>query len=88
MPSHPANGRYLTLEDDILLNLELGDDWDIAPTRLIVLENTLSNGLVFPQHEIEKIAVVAKEHGITMHLDGARLWETAAKVCESHGKKG
>ncbi|KAJ9122437.1 hypothetical protein QFC22_001862 [Naganishia vaughanmartiniae] len=84
----PANGQYLTLEDDILPNLELGDDWDIAPTRVIALENTLSNGMIYPQHEIEKIAEVAQEHGIALHLDGARLWETAAKLCEDDGKGG
>jgi threonine aldolase len=83
----PANGKHLTLEHDVLPNLELGEDVHIAPTRLISLENTLS-GMVFPQHEIEKIAAVAKEHDIIMHLDGARIWETAAKVCAQEGKKG
>ncbi|KAJ9105513.1 hypothetical protein QFC21_001884 [Naganishia friedmannii] len=83
----PANGKHLTLEHDVLPNLELGEDVHIAPTRLISLENTLS-GMVFPQHEIEKIAAVAKEHDIIMHLDGARIWETAAKACAQDGKKG
>ncbi|KAJ9114948.1 hypothetical protein QFC20_001323 [Naganishia adeliensis] len=83
----PANGKHLTLEDDIMPNLELGEDVHIAPTRLISLENTLS-GMVFPQQEIEKIAAVAAEHDIIMHLDGARVWETAAKACEHEGKQG
>jgi threonine aldolase len=83
----PANGKHLTLEDDVLPNLELGEDIHIAPTRLISLENTLS-GMVFPQHEVEKIARVAEEHGIIMHLDGARIWEAAAKACEQEGKYG
>lgn len=83
----PANGKHLTLEDDILPNLELGEDVHIAPTRLISLENTLS-GMVFPQQEIEKIAAVAAEHDIIMHLDGARIWEAAAKACEKEGKQG
>lgn len=84
---NPANGRYLTLEDDILPNLELGEDNHRAPTRLIALENTLS-GVVFPQEEIEKIAAVAKEYDILMHLDGARIWEVAAKACEQEEKGG
>ncbi|GHJ84499.1 hypothetical protein NliqN6_0901 [Naganishia liquefaciens] len=83
----PANGKHLTLEDDVLPNLELGEDVHTAPTRLISLENTLS-GMVFPQREIEKIARVAEEHDIIMHLDGARIWETAAKACEEEGKYG
>lgn len=83
----PANGKYLTLKDDIPPNLELGEDIHRAPTRLISLENTLS-GMVFPQEEIEKIAAVAKEHDLLMHLDGARIWEAAAKKCEEEGKRG
>lgn len=73
----PANGHHLTLEDDIRPNLELGEDIHTAPTRLISLENTLS-GMIFPQEEIEKIARVAQENNIIMHLDGARIWEAAA----------
>lgn len=83
----PANGKHLTLEDDVLPNLELGEDIHIAPTRLISLENTLS-GMIFPQQEIEKIARVADEHGIIMHLDGARIWEAAAKACQEGEKYG
>lgn len=83
----PKNGKYLTLENDILPNLELGENIHKAPTRLISLENTLA-GMVFPQGEIEKIAAVAKEHGIRMHLDGARIWDAAAKACDEENKKG
>lgn len=76
----PKNGHHLTLEDDILPNLQLGNDIHTAPTRLICLENTLA-GTVFPQEEIVKISEEAAKHDIIMHLDGARIWEVAAKTC-------
>lgn len=74
----------MTLEDDILPNLQLGDDIHTAPTRLICIENTLA-GTVFPQDEIVKIANEAKKHDIIMHLDGARIWEVAAQMCDQKG---
>ena len=79
----PADGIHLTVED-IRANLELGEDVHVAPTRLICLENTLS-GIVFPQDEAIKISQLAKENDIGMHLDGARLWNAAAKVLDDRG---
>ena len=79
----PSNGFHLTL-DDIRPALVLGHDIHIAPTRLICLENTLS-GTILPQDEIVKMGRMAKEHGIGMHLDGARIWEVAAKEIEQRG---
>jgi threonine aldolase len=76
----PSNGHNLTVED-IRPQLQLGDNIHYRPTKLICLENTLS-GTVFPQEEIVRIAELAKEEGIGMHLDGARIWEVAAKWCE------
>ncbi|RME00756.1 MAG: low specificity L-threonine aldolase, partial [Calditrichaeota bacterium] len=48
-------------------------------TRLIVIENThnLAGGTIFPLEEIERIATFAKEQGILLHLDGARLWNAS-----------
>ncbi|ODV68550.1 hypothetical protein HYPBUDRAFT_134804 [Hyphopichia burtonii NRRL Y-1933] len=73
-PIHPKNGKYLTLEDDIIPNV-IPDDGDIhlAPTKLISLENTL-HGMIFPIDEIEKISKFCRENEIRLHLDGARLW--------------
>ncbi|KAI1304711.1 pyridoxal phosphate-dependent transferase [Xylaria venustula] len=72
----PTNGRYLTLED-VQANVILGDNVHVCPTRVISLENTLA-GLVTPLAEVQRIAAYAREHGILMHCDGARLWEVVA----------
>jgi len=75
-PVVPANGIYLTLED-IKANVYLDDDVHTCPTRVISLENTL-NGMVMPLTEAQRISAFAREHGLKIHCDGARLWEAAA----------
>ncbi|KAI9701895.1 MAG: hypothetical protein M1836_001239 [Candelina mexicana] len=69
----PKNGKYLTL-DDVQRNVVLSEDVHACPTRLISLENTLV-GTIMPLSETQKIATFARENGIRLHLDGARLWE-------------
>ena len=32
-----------------------------------------------------KISEEAAKHDIIMHLDGARIWEVAARVCQERG---
>ena len=49
-------------------------------TRLVCLENTHNRwgGKVLPQNEVQRIGDWAKQNGLAMHLDGARLWNAAA----------
>ncbi len=49
-------------------------------TKLIALENTHNSagGTIFPVEEIAKIAKFARQHGLRLHLDGARLWNACA----------
>jgi threonine aldolase len=55
-------------------------DQHYAPTKLVCLENTHNRGggKIWPQQEVKEIARLARERGIRMHLDGARLWNAAA----------
>lgn len=48
-------------------------------TSLICLENThnKAGGTVYPLEEIKNIHSFAKERGIALHLDGARLWNAS-----------
>ncbi|MGE3535850.1 MAG: low-specificity L-threonine aldolase [Candidatus Tectimicrobiota bacterium] len=52
-----------------------GDNVHNAPTRLVCLENTHNRGggNVYPLETIREIHEVARQHGLAMHLDGARL---------------
>lgn len=72
----PKNGTHLTLED-VQQNAVLSTDVHACPTRVISLENTL-NGTIMPLTEVGRISEFAREHGIKMHCDGARLWEAVA----------
>ncbi len=64
-------------------------------TKLIAIENTHNSagGTIFPVEEIKRIAAFARERGLRLHLDGARLWNASAatniplkefaRVCDS-----
>ena len=51
-------------------------DDHLVRTRLVSLENTHNRGggRVYPLEKIRAISVWARQHGLLMHLDGARLW--------------
>lgn len=72
----PRNGRYVTLED-VKRHCIMGGKETVCPTKLICLENTLY-GTILPLEEVRRIRAFSEEHGIRMHLDGARLWEAVA----------
>jgi threonine aldolase len=49
-------------------------------SRLVVVENThnRSGGRVFSQERIAAVALAARQHGLRLHLDGARIWNASA----------
>jgi threonine aldolase len=55
-----------------------GEDLHFPATGLICLENAYSNGQVIPLANMAKIHNIAQQHGIPVHLDGARLFNAAA----------
>lgn len=50
-----------------------------APTTLVALENThnTSGGRIFPFEQLLRVAAVARERDLQLHLDGARLFNAA-----------
>lgn len=52
------------------------DDSHFVITRLLALENT-QGGKVLPLDYIKKASAFAKSHGLSFHLDGARLFNAA-----------
>jgi threonine aldolase len=89
-----TKGHHLTLEDvqkfivreeDVHLYvhslefLTLLNIFCSCNTEVIALENTL-HGLIFPQDEITRISEYARERGVRMHLDGARIWHVAIET--------
>ncbi len=60
-------------------------DWE-PRTRLVCLENTVNKagGLVYPLGLAREVGAAAREHGLALHLDGARLWNAA--VASGHSE--
>jgi threonine aldolase len=52
------------------------DEAHYAPTRVAAFENThnRAGGRIFPLERLEDAAGVARDRGLHLHLDGARLW--------------
>ncbi|KAJ3026912.1 UNVERIFIED_CONTAM: Threonine aldolase [Siphonaria sp. JEL0065] len=80
IPVSPATGKNHLTADIIARHMIVDDDVHHAPTRVICLENTLGGEVreIFPFDELVKIRTLAKQYGIFMHLDGARLWNSSA----------
>ncbi|KAF0865274.1 low-specificity L-threonine aldolase [Pseudomonas sp. LD120] len=55
------------------------DDFHFARTRLLALENTMQ-GKVLPLSYLAQARAFSREHGLALHLDGARLYNAAVKL--------
>ncbi|TWC11765.1 MULTISPECIES: low-specificity L-threonine aldolase [unclassified Pseudomonas] len=55
------------------------DDFHFARTRLLALENTMQ-GKVLPLEYLARARRFTREHGLALHLDGARLYNAAVKL--------
>ncbi|MGE4239016.1 threonine aldolase family protein [Ramlibacter sp.] len=78
--ARPVKGSYGVMNpEDVRASIRASSDLALAPTRLICLENThnASGGSVAPLENMEAIHAVAREAGLPVHLDGARLFNAA-----------
>jgi threonine aldolase len=66
------------------------DDVHKPHSRLVVLENTNNRGggACYDFDEIDKIKNVCQQHGMALHLDGARIWNAMVAKNESPLKYG
>ncbi|MGN8278617.1 low-specificity L-threonine aldolase [Pseudomonas sp. SMN5] len=55
------------------------NDFHFARTRLLALENTMQ-GKVLPLDYLVRARAFTREHGLALHLDGARLYNAAVKL--------
>jgi threonine aldolase len=70
------DGTWGVVEPELLYGKIRPDDPHSVRTRLVCLENTHNRGggTVYPLEKVKAISAWAREHGLAMHLDGARLW--------------
>ena len=68
--------------DEVRRVFRTGDDTHSPRTRIVSVENThnASGGRVWPLDEIDALVAVARELGLRLHLDGARLFNAATAV--------
>ncbi len=78
LPNRPDG----TLDLDQVRLAIRGDDPHFPVTRLICLENTHNRcgGAPLPPAYVEAVADLAAEHGLALHVDGARLWNAAVAL--------
>lgn len=60
------------------------DDPHFARTRLIALENT-TGGKVLPVSYMRQVRQLANRHGLSTHIDGARLFNAAVALAGQNG---
>jgi threonine aldolase len=73
----PLPGTHGLLDPEVVRAALTGPGNEhIAPTGLVALENThnRAGGTVWPLEQLAAVASVAREAGVPVHLDGARLW--------------
>jgi threonine aldolase len=68
-----------TLDLDEVIRAIKPDDFHFAKTTLLCLENT-QEGKVLPLDYLARAAALAKTHNLSMHLDGARVFNAAVKL--------
>ncbi|MCK6600403.1 MAG: low specificity L-threonine aldolase [Bacteroidetes bacterium] len=73
---HPLHGKHGILEVDQIREAIREKAYWNPWTKLIALENTgnKAGGTVYPLERIRAIHEFAREKGLLLHLDGARLW--------------
>ena len=71
--------RGVMATEDIKQAIRPTDDVHQPLTRLVCLENThnRAGGVVYPIEAMREVRALALEHGIRVHLDGARIFNAA-----------
>ena len=77
--NHAADG---TLALDDIEEAIKPDDAHFARTRLLALENTLG-GKVIPMDYLRQASRLARDNGLSLHLDGARLFNAAVAQAQA-----
>ncbi len=85
---HPRTVRNRTdgtLDLDEVEEAIRGDNEHFPTTKLLCLENTHNRcgGRVLPVNYMDAAGELAHEHGLRLHVDGARLWNAAVALNES-----
>jgi threonine aldolase len=75
-----ATGPRGLFDADQLDGLVRPDSSHFPHSRLVVVENTQNRGggAIWPMEQVERVTRRARELGLKLHLDGARIWNACA----------
>jgi threonine aldolase len=73
---YPLPGKLGILSPEQVASVIQGDNIHYPVSKVVALENTHNrgNGAVYPLDTIKAIASLARDNGLHMHLDGARMF--------------
>jgi threonine aldolase len=73
---HTVEGSHGVLPLEALRRAIRPEVYYMPRTALICIENThnRAGGTIYPLEKIKEVSAFARQHGIGLHLDGARLW--------------
>jgi threonine aldolase len=77
--SAPADQGKLTADGVRTLIARIGDEHAVQP-RVVSMSQTTELGTLYSLAEVQAIAEVAHQHGLLVHMDGARLSNAAAAL--------
>jgi threonine aldolase len=79
-PLRCPNGRFGP--EQLRETLRRGDGTHTPATRIVSVENThnASGGRVWPLEELDAVVASSREHGLEVHLDGARVLNAATAL--------
>ena len=77
--AHPVRAERGVLPYDVLLAALRDENDHVARVSLVCAENThnRAGGLIVPLERLRALAAFARQHGLRVHLDGARLWNAS-----------
>jgi threonine aldolase len=77
--AHPLRGERGMLPLEAVIASLRGEDDHIARVSLVCVENThnRAGGAIVPLERLRALTALARERGLAVHLDGARLWNAS-----------
>ena len=78
--ARPIAGRRGTMDPEDIVNAVRPPSYTFPRSRVIALENThnLAGGAIYPIDDMRAAKKVAEEYGLSVHLDGARIFNASA----------